>query len=108
MKINPQLVIDGLIDHITAVVLHTPEIEKLLSGGKEDRFVRTGYQLLGALPDGPAKLDFFCEISLQAEKQRSSFLVKVLGQASHDGSRWKITEIYDVEVDQAGSGPRVP
>lgn len=108
MKINPQVVIDELIDHITAVVLQTPEIEKLLQGGNEDRFSRTGYQLLGALPDGPTKLDFLCEITLQAEKQRSSFLVKVLGQAARDGSHWKITEIYDVEGDQAGNGTRVP
>lgn len=108
MKINPQVVIDELIDHITAVVLHTPEIEKLLQRGKEDRFSRASYQLLGALPDGPTKLDFFCEITLQAEKHRGSFLVKVLGQASLDSSRWKITEIYDVEVDRPGSRPRVP
>ncbi|WP_457280273.1 hypothetical protein [Polaromonas sp. P5_D5] len=108
MKINPQVVIDELIDHLTALVLHTPEIEKLRQRRKEGRFSRAGYQLLGALPDGPEKLDFICEITLQTEKQRSSFLVKVLGQASHDGSHWKITEIYDVEVELADSSPPVP
>ena len=104
MKLNPQVVIDGLIDHITTVVVGTPEVEKLLQGGKQDRFDRAGYQLLGALPDGPAKLDFFCEITLQAQKQRSSFQVKVLGQAAYEGSRWKITQIYDVEIDPLDRG----
>lgn len=104
MKINPQVVVDELINHITAAVLVAPEVEKLLPRGKEDRFSRAGYQLLGAIHDGPAKLDFFCEITLQAEKQRSSFLVKVLGQASRESSRWKIAQIYDVEVDPLDRG----
>lgn len=104
MKINPQVVVDGLIDHITAAVLIAPEVEKLLQRENKDRFNRAGYQLLGALPDGPTKLDFFCEITLQAEKQRSSFLVKILGQAGYEDSRWRITQIYDVEVDPLDRG----
>ncbi len=104
MKIDPQVVVDGLINHLTAAVLTAPEVEKLLQQGKEDKFSRAGYQLLGAIPDGTAKLDFFCEITLQAEKQRSSFLVKVLGEASRESSGWRITQIYDVEVGPLESG----
>ena len=104
MKINPQVVVDGLINHITAAVLIDPEVEKLLQQGKEDKFSRAGYQLLGAIPDGTAKLDFLCEITLQAEKQRSAFLVKVLGEASRESSGWKISQIYDIAVDPLQSG----
>lgn len=104
MKTDPQVVVDGLINHITAAVLIAPEVEKLLRRGKEDRFNRAGYQLLGALPDGPAKLDFLCEITLQAEKQRSSFLVKVLGEACRESSGWKITQIYNIAVDPLDRG----
>ncbi len=108
MKIDPQVVIDELINHITAVVLIAPEVEELLQPGKKDKFSRAGYQLLGAIPDGPAKLDFLCEITLQAEKQRSSFLVKVLGEASRESLGWKITQIYDVEVDPLDRGDTSP
>jgi hypothetical protein len=104
MKIDPQVVVDELINHLTAAVLIAPEVEKLLQRGEEDRFSRAGYQLLGAIPDGPAKLDFLCEITLQAEKQRTSFLVKVLGEASRESSGWKITQIYDIAVDPLESG----
>lgn len=104
MKIDPQVVVDGLINHITAAVLIAPEVEKLLQQGKEDKFSRVGYQLLGAIPDGTAKLDFLCEITLQAEKQRSSFLVKVLGEATRESSGWQITQIYDVAVDPMDRG----
>jgi hypothetical protein len=99
MKINPQAVVDGLINQITAAVLTTPEVEELLQRGKKDRFNRVGHQLLGALPDGPARLDFLCEITFQTETQSRPFLVKVLGQASHDSSHWNITQIEGVEVD---------
>ena len=85
-------------------VLTAPEVEKLLQRGKEDRFNRAGYQLLGAIPDGHAKLDFLCQITLQAEKQRSSFRVKVLGEASRESSGWQITQIYDIEVDPLDRG----
>ena len=108
MEINPQVVIDGLIDQLTHVVLHAPAVEKLRQERQEDRFSRSGYQLLGAITDGPAKLDFLCEITLQGEKPHPSFPVKVLGQAARDGARWQITEIHDVEVDRAGSSPRMP
>lgn len=108
MKINPQLVVDGIINQITAAVLIAPEVEKLLQQGKEDKFSRAGYQLLGAIPDGTAKLDFLCEITLQAEKQRSSFAVKVLGEASRESSGWKITQIYDIEVDPLDRGDTSP
>jgi hypothetical protein len=104
MKIDPQVVVDGLINHITAAVLTAPDVEKLLQRGKEDKFCRAGYQLLGAIPDGTGKLDFLCEITLQAEKQRSAFRVKVLGEASRESSAWRITQIYDIEVDPRNRG----
>ncbi|MEO7887300.1 MAG: hypothetical protein ABI893_09830 [Polaromonas sp.] len=108
MKINPQVVIDSLIEHITAAVLKAHEVEKLRQWLPEQQFSRVSYRLLGALPDGPAKLDFFCEMTLQLQPQQTLSVVRVLGQASHESAQWKVNEIYDVEVDPTDSSPRVP
>jgi len=104
MIVNPSVVVDELIQRITAIVLRTYEVEQLLPGDSVERLSLARHELVSAVSTDTGSIDFSCELLLKAEEQRSSFLVKVQGQAAYETPVWRINEIYDVVVDPLDRG----
>ncbi len=104
MIVNPSVVIDELIQRITSIVLRTYEVEQLLPQGSTERLSLARHELISAVSTDTGHIDFSCELLLKADEQRSSFLVKVRGQAGYETPVWRINEIYDVVVDPLDRG----
>lgn len=104
MIANPSVVIDELIRRITSIVLRTYEVEQLLPGDSIERLSLASHELVSAVSTDTGHIDFACELLLKSEERRSSFLVKVRGQAAYETPVWRINEIYDVVVDPQDRG----
>jgi len=104
MVSNPNSVVDELIDRIAAIVLRTYEVEQLLPQGSKERLSLAAHELISAISTDTGRIDFSCELTLEAPQRCSSFLVKVQGQAAYESPVWRINEIYDVVVDPLDRG----
>lgn len=104
MIVHPSVVIDELIPRITSIVLRTYEVEQLLPGDSAERLSLARHELVSAVSTNTGHIDFSCELLLKADERRSSFLVKVQGQAAYETPMWRINEIYDVVVDPLDRG----
>ena len=104
MLANPSAVVDELIQRITSIVLRTYEVKQLLPGDGVERLSLARHELVSAIATDTGHIDFSCELLLKADGQRSSFLVKVQGQAAYETPVWRINEIYDVVVDPLDRG----
>lgn len=104
MVSNPNLVVDELIGRITAIVMRTYEVEQLLPRDIEERLSLANHELISAISTDAGRIDFSCELTLEARQRGSSFLVKVRGQAGYESPVWRINEIYDVVVDPLDRG----
>ncbi|SFU28247.1 hypothetical protein SAMN05216350_10167 [Polaromonas sp. YR568] len=104
MIVNPSVVVDELIQRITSIVLRTYEVEQLLPEGNSESLSLASHELVSAVATDTGQIDFSCELLLKAEERRSSFLVKVQGQAAYETPVWRINEIYDVVVDPLDRG----
>lgn len=104
MIVNPSIVIDELINRITAIVLRTYEVEQLLPRDSAERLSLASHELISAVSTDTGHIDFSCELLLKAEERKSSFLVKVRGRAAYETPMWRINEIDDVVVDPQDRG----
>lgn len=104
MVSNPNSVVDELIGRITAIVMRTYEVEQLLPRDSKERLSLAGHELISAISTDAGRIDFSCELTLEALERSSSFLVKVRGQAAYESPVWRINEIYDVVVDPVDRG----
>jgi len=104
MVSNPTSVVDELIGRIAAIVLRTYEVEQLLPRDSKERLSLAAHELISAISTDTGRIDFSCELTLEAPERCSSFLVKVQGQAAYESPVWRINEIYDVVVDPLDRG----
>jgi hypothetical protein len=104
MVSNPNSVVDELIERIAAIVMRTYEVEQLLPKDSPERLSLAAHELISAISTDTGRIDFSCELTLEAAERRSSFLVKVQGQAAYESPVWRINEIYDVVVDPLDRG----
>lgn len=108
MVSNPNLVVDELIDRIAAIVMRTYEVEQLLPRGSQEKLTLAAHELISAISTDTGRIDFSCELTLEARERCSSFLVKVQGQAGYESPVWHINEIYEVLVDPLDRGSTRP
>jgi hypothetical protein len=104
MVSNPDSVVAELIGRIAAIVMRTYEVEQLLPRGCEHRLSLADHELVSAISTDAGRIDFSCELTLEARERGSSFLVKVQGQAAYESPVWRINEIYEVVVDPLDRG----
>jgi hypothetical protein len=104
MVSDPNLVVDELIERIAAIVMRTYEVEQLLPKGSDERLSLAAHELISAISTDAGRIDFSCELTLETQDGRSSFLVKVRGQAAYESPLWRINEIDDVVVDPLDRG----
>jgi hypothetical protein len=104
MVSNPNSVVDELIERIAAIVMRTYEVEQLLPQDSEERLSLAAHELISAISTDTGQIDFSCELTLETTERRSSFLVKVQGQAAYESPVWRINEIHEVVVDPLDRG----
>ena len=109
MDTDPELIIRGLIDRITVIVVRTFEVDQLLKPGTGHRFARVDFSITRAVHTGPLEVEFASDLILQAERANgellpNSYLVKVTGQSAFESPVWRINEIFDVVVDPIDRG----
>lgn len=108
MVSNPHLVVDELIGRITAIVLRTYEVKQLLPRDSKEGLSLAAHELISAISTDAGRIDFSCELTLEAAERGSSFLIKVQGQAAYESPVWRINEIYEVVVDPMDRGSSRP